>query len=94
MLRDSNNDLSAKQDKRPYVALTIDGWSSRRQLSMISLVVYFILENGGTIASHFSKEVTRENGSLNVHNYLHKNGILKTKSFVLAPIMQPIFKRF
>ena len=46
MLKDSNDELSAQLDKCQYVALTIDGWSSRRQLSMLSLVVNFIDRNG------------------------------------------------
>ena len=46
MLKDSNDDLFVRLDKCPYVALTIDGWTSRRKLSMISLVVYYIGENG------------------------------------------------
>ena len=46
MLKDSNDDFFVMLDKCPYVALTINGLTSRRQLSMISLVVYYIGENG------------------------------------------------
>ena len=50
MLEDSNIELTQKLNKCIYVSLTIDGWSSRRLLSMLSLVVNFV-DVDGTLRS-------------------------------------------
>ena len=46
MLEDSQKELRDNQDKCEFVSLTIDGWSSRRLLSMLGVIVNFTCIKG------------------------------------------------
>ena len=45
MLEDSQKELHEKLDQCEFVSLTIDGWSSRRLLSMLGVIVNFLSTN-------------------------------------------------
>ena len=45
MLEDSQKELHEKLDQCEFVSLTIDGWSSRRLLSMLGVIVNFMSTN-------------------------------------------------
>ena len=81
MMQKSQDELAQKLSQCEFVSLTIDGWSSRRLLSMLGLIVNF-MDTGGSLKAEllgikvFKGKHTGENISLFITEMAIEWGIL------------------
>ena len=83
MFQKSQDELAKKLSQCDFVSLTIDGWSNRRLLSMLGVIVNFINTEGSLKTELLGIRVfhgkhTGENISLFVQK-LHLSGVYLTK---------------
>ena len=60
MMQKSQDELIQKLSQCEFVSLTIDGWSSRRLLSMLGVIVNFMDTGGSLTADYWVSKYLRE----------------------------------